>query len=931
MADRQTVYVIACGVLGPEIKHLVREMDLELKLNFLPGKLHNKPDLLRTTLQDAIDKAAEDPLCSRIVVGYGLCGRGTVKIIAPRVPLVFPMIHDCISLFLGSDQAYNEQFFKYPGTYYFTEGWHDEKGQTIQEDGKTVWVGDRAMGCTDLEKKYGKKNGTRLVDFFSSWKSNYQRVAYIDTGVPRRERAIQAAEDMADENKWEFHRLSGNLSLLRKLLTSDCSDDDIVFVPAGHETIYSGVGNCLAFSPVGEDSVTHNGSRQFMSQGSKRRSGIATTARFGLGVDAGGTYTDGVIYDFFERRIVAKNKSLTTRWDFTIGIKNCLAGLKPELLRKAQFVSVSTTLATNAIVEGAGQRVGLLLMGGTRLEGDPAIQHTPKVFIKGRINIRGVESEAVDQEEVRQVAQQMVGQQGVTAFAVSGYGGSINPVHEQLVRDILVEETSMVVCCGHDFSSQLNFVTRAQTAVVNGQVIPRMIGFFGDLDQVLEGYDIRVPIMVVKGDGTLISRKEAMQKPVETVFSGPAASVAGARFLTGLDNAMVVDIGGTTTDSADIVDGEVAVAPEGAVVGDIQTHVRALKMKTVGLGGDSHIKFSDAEFSLGPRRVAPLVWADTVTEAGIESALASIAVHSIRWHEQIVLIALEGGLKFHPTPVEKQIYDILLDSPQTPEQLADSLGVFSARLLQLDRLEQSGLVQRCGLTPTDLLHVKKLFTRWPETPARRMMDILSLGLKKHVDQLTDELLQLVDYKLGLELLSNSVLSGFTRQELDGSPLYSYLSEALLGRKEGRYGIRAVFDHAMIGIGAPSKYFLPGAADMLSAKVIIPEDGDVANALGAVTSSVQVRKRLVVRPDSGGGYVVEGVIDTPRFKALEAAEEWVVSYLIKHLRKDAREAGTNEETVTFDIDDRFASLRDGSSMLLERNISAYVKGCPSLPL
>lgn len=85
--------------------------------------------------------------------------------------------------------------------------------------------------------------------------------------------------------------------------------------------------------------------------------------------------------------------------------------------------------------------------------------------------------------------------------------------------------------------------------------------------------------------------KEAMQKPVETVFSGPAASVAGARFLTGLDNAMVVDIGGTTSDSTDIVGGEVAVAPEVAVVGDIQTHVRALKMKTKGVGWDSHIKF----------------------------------------------------------------------------------------------------------------------------------------------------------------------------------------------------------------------------------------------------------------------------------------------------------------------------------------------------
>lgn len=157
MDDRKTVYLIACGVLGPEIKHLVQSMGLELKMKFLPGKLHNTPDLLRTFLQAAIDEAAEDPLCSRIVIGYGLCGKGTVSVRATKVPLVFPQIHDCIALFLGSDRAYKEQFAKYPGTYYFTEGWHDEKEQRKKEHGKAVWVGDRAVGCAELEDRYGKK------------------------------------------------------------------------------------------------------------------------------------------------------------------------------------------------------------------------------------------------------------------------------------------------------------------------------------------------------------------------------------------------------------------------------------------------------------------------------------------------------------------------------------------------------------------------------------------------------------------------------------------------------------------------------------------------------------------------------------------------------------------------------------------------------
>lgn len=932
MNDRKAVYVIACGVLGPEIKHLAKSMGLELKMKFLPGKLHNTPDFLRTSLQTAIDEASEDPFCGRIVVGYGLCGRGTVGVRATKVPLIFPKIHDCIALFLGSDRVYKEQFTKFPGTYYFTEGWYDEKEYRRKEQGKTVWVGDRAVGCAELENRYGKKKGAAVVDFFSSWTSNYQRAAYIDTGITKREKSILSAKEMADEHRWEFQRLAGDLSLLKKLLTSDCSDDEIVFVPIGHKTVYSAAGNCIGSAPENESRDERIcATRQIICTGPDRDSGDKSKVRYGLGVDAGGTYTDGVIYDFLEKKIVVKSKSLTTKWDFSVGINNCLEKLNTGFLPKVEFVSVSTTLATNAIVEGEGQRVGLLLMGGILQNYNARIAHSPKAYIKGAMNIRGVESEAVDPEQVQQVVRQMIEQEGVSAFAVSGYGGSINPAHEQLVRDIIVEGTGLVVCCGHEFSSQLNLVTRAQTAIVNGKVIPRMIGFLKDLDQVLEEYGISVPVMVVKGDGTLISKKTAMQKPVETVFSGPAASVAGARHLTGVDNAMVVDIGGTTTDTADIVDGEVAVSSEGAVVGDVKTHVRALKMKTVGLGGDSHIRFCDGEFTLGPRRVAPLVWAHAEAKGGIDKALASIAVHSVQRQEQIILVALDGTFNFTPTAAEEKIYDLLHDRPKTSEQLARELDIISPRLLRLGRLEQSGLVQRCGLTPTDILHIKNFFNRWPAPPAHRMLEILALALKKEVDQLTEELLQLINYKLCRELLNNSLFDGFSQRELDGSPIYQHIVNGLLGSKEMRYGVQPVFKHTVVGIGAPAAYFLPKAAEMLSAQVIIPEDGDVANALGAVISHVLVRKNLVVRPDSEGMYVVEGVVDNPCFSTLDRAEKWAVSHLTETLRKNAKEAGTSEETVIFNIDDRIAPLKNGSSMFLERNISAHLKGNPDLGL
>lgn len=136
--------------------------------------------------------------------------------------------------------------------------------------------------------------------------------------------------------------------------------------------------------------------------------------------------TDGVIYDFLEQKIVVKSKSLTTKWDFSIGVNNCLEKLDTDLLQKVEFVSVSTTLATNAIVEAEGQRVGLLLMGGILQNHDDRIAHRLKSYIKEAINIRSAESEPVDPGQVRQVVRQMIEREGV---GLSSFGNCPRQSH----------------------------------------------------------------------------------------------------------------------------------------------------------------------------------------------------------------------------------------------------------------------------------------------------------------------------------------------------------------------------------------------------------------------------------------------------------------------------------------------------------------------
>ncbi|SDO55346.1 DUF1638 domain-containing protein [Desulforhopalus singaporensis] len=924
-----TVYFIGCGVLGPDVIHVADELGLHVKRKMLPGGLHNYPGELRSRLQQAIDEVAAEPDCSRIVIGYGLCGRGTVGIAAPGVELVFPKVHDCIALFLGSDRAYKEQFAKFPGTFYLSAGWYREKKRPGEDGKEQVWIGDQAMGCGEITRKYGEKSGKEIIDFFSTWQKNYQRAAFIDTGTPGGAHYREHARAMAEKYGWRYEEITGSLALIKRLLTQQESDDQILVVPPGYVTIYSPIANGLSASTP--SSANDSPDRPRLVVFDELVTGDEPQPRYGLGIDAGGTYTDAAIYDFAQNSIQSKNKSLTTKWNFSLGIDGALGGLDQSVFDKIEMVAVSTTLATNAIVEGEGQQPGLLIMPGPGGIPENLLSHSPKAVISGRISISGKERAPIDPEEVIRAARTMIEHHGVTAFAVSGFGGSVNPAHELEVKKILRQETGMVVCCGHEFSDLLNFAVRAQTAVLNARIIPRMIKFFGELEEVLERRNINAPVMVVKGDGTLMSAAMTWERPVETILSGPAASVAGARLLTGLDEAMVVDIGGTTTDTADLAEGLVEVCETGARVGGFATHVKALDMRTIGLGGDSHIQWQKNQLQLGPRRVAPAVWADLQSAAGLDKALRfleeKLAVTETLLYSQTFFIAMEGEFPFAPSREEQKIYDLLRQRPHCLDELAIKLDLISSRFLNTARLEECGLVQRCGLTPTDLLQVSGRFTRWESTAAERLVNIFSVLTQTTPEQFIGQVFAKFEKDLARELLAKQLSHDVDVDFLNGDKLANHLIESILTGSNRRYKVRFSLEQPIVGIGAPVHYFLPNAGKMLGAEVVIPEDADVANALGAITSNVVIRQQLLIRPDQLGGFNLQGVSGGKRFKSIDEAEAWGVGYLKNEVREQARNAGTSNSVVSIEISDKVVQAGGGTPIFLERRLAAKLVGRP----
>ncbi|MCH8105970.1 MAG: hydantoinase/oxoprolinase family protein, partial [Proteobacteria bacterium] len=307
-----------------------------------------------------------------------------------------------------------------------------------------------------------------------------------------------------------------------------------------------------------------------------------------LGIDTGGTFTDAVLVDD-DKRIVAVQKSLTTRFDLTVGIGDAIASLPANLLEQVTMVSLSTTLTTNSVVEDLGAPVCILLPGynEAQVKQSGLLEILPAhlvIRLEGGFDAVGKEHQALDEDSARTAILKL--QDQVSAFAISSMFGTRNSGHENRLKALVTELTGMPVICGHELASSLGAPRRALTVALNARMVPAIKELIASVKKILERHAIEAPLMIVKGDGSLESAENAVEKPIGTVLSGPAASVIGACELSGLKNAIVVDMGGTTTDVAIIRNGQPELSADGAKIGNWRPMIEAVRVNSVGLGGD---------------------------------------------------------------------------------------------------------------------------------------------------------------------------------------------------------------------------------------------------------------------------------------------------------------------------------------------------------
>ena len=662
---------------------------------------------------------------------------------------------------------------------------------------------------------------------------------------------------------------------------------------------------------------------------------------FILGVDTGGTYTDAVILED-EERVIAFSKALTTHSDLSLGIGSAIQkavkqrNTAPE---KISLVSLSTTLATNALVEGQGDRVALIMIGfkDSDLEKHSifdALKGDPFLVIEGGHNYAGFEKSPLEKNKL---SKWISGIKGVSAYAVCSQFAVRNPEHELEAAEIIRKLTDKPVSLSHQISAKLNGPKRALTAVLNARLIALIDLLIVKAEHVIKSLGILAPLMVVRGDGALISAAQAREKPIETILSGPAASIVGARWLTGETEAIISDIGGTTTDIAVLKGGKPAIDPRGASVGPYRTMVEAVAMYTFGLGGDSEVKLGleglGGDISLGPKRVIPVALAASIEPDLIHQTLDSQLKNETPNDFDARFIrrtraSTEPVLSERDDKVYRRIGEQFYPMSEVVKSRLDLQSVI--------KLVSMGVAQISAVTPSDASHVLGKSNAWDKEAAIKAIDLFARRRNGSGELLAGSTAQMAE-RIVCQLTdqtSSSILEmAFSEEKVD----FGDKPDVLAKHPLIQFGLAGYSDlikvnvgisKKIIGLGASAPTYYPVVGTELNCEVILPEYAGVANAIGAVVGKIVMRESGVISSPSEGKYLVhldgKPVNFTSETEALKVLEEKLTE---KSIQK-AKEAGAENVSVNIDREIKTANI-ENRSVFVEASVLVEASGRPRI--
>ncbi|MCD8148897.1 MAG: hydantoinase/oxoprolinase family protein [Clostridiales bacterium] len=664
----------------------------------------------------------------------------------------------------------------------------------------------------------------------------------------------------------------------------------------------------------------------------------------GIGIDTGGTCTDAVAYDFEKEEILASAKSSTTHEKLEKGIGESLRKLPRELVEQASYLALSTTLATNACVENRGGRVCLVFIGVSKktleenyesygfdgiadmrfLDADPSKRMEPdweafEAMIPEILD--GYDSVAVSQFLPRENngAYEKEARRRLKERSLEREERSPGQMERSAVKiersAMQTERRGITVVCAYEIFKDINVIKRGAGAYLNARLIPVIEEFFAAVHHVLDDMGLSFPLLIMRSDGSLVSEEYSRNYPVETLLCGPTASVKGAMHLAGEEKAVLIDMGGTTSDIALVKDGVPKTNPDGVSVGGWQTFVRGIEIDTFALGGDSHVSYHGRSLMLEPERVMPIsALADqypAVLDA-VETCASRYNGSARPLYEHLLLQRSLSGKESRYTPQELKVCEALTNGPKSIGETAELLGI-DVYQLDTERLEREGILLRSGFTPTDAMVLKgdRTGMAHPEeaaAAARCAAAFIAKCTGRKAEDIADEVYRLVREKLFCNLVRILWKDGHEGKRKCSVPveLESFAKDVFAveydGEQQGFYRNTFSTSAVLLGVGAPVHVFLDDAARALHTMAHVPAYAGVSNALGALlgdacvyeTVPVHVEYEISQWDEEGEAYTVYGDrkelfdnLDDAAARAAELAES--------RAERKVRECGATEIT------------------------------------
>lgn len=657
----------------------------------------------------------------------------------------------------------------------------------------------------------------------------------------------------------------------------------------------------------------------------------------GIGFDTGGTCTDAVLYDLDSKEIIGTGKALTTKYNLEIGIANALDQLPQEYMSQVGSISLSTTLATNACVEDKGCRAKLLLLGSSNDMLD-RLKHIYKDYgmddLSQIVVFEGLPenyfSNAFDPDwdDLERNAKEYFKEcdaVGIVQLFPKANGGRF----ELTALRILKKELTIPLTIAYEFLNETDVLKTIASTLLNARLIPLIVEFIEAVKRVMRLRGIHAPLSIVRSDGTLMSEDMARSCPVETLLCGPAASVIGGCELAHEDSAILLDMGGTTSDIAIIENKQPVMSKNGILIGQWRTAISGLDVTATALGGDSAVRFKNDELYLDAERVIPI----SVLAEEYESVMPALRrvcsrpFPHTRWLHEFYVLQKEIVHKTVYSDFELRVCEVLRDGPLCPEDLALELDT-DIYFMDLTRLIKNGIIMKSGLTPTDMMVIRGDYPRYDPEAAQMTAAYVAMNVKEKAEDMPDLVYEMVEEKM-YKYIARVIMQYqypkqkefFEEESLEGL-LNLFYSQAKLKMQHPELcenlaaELSLTTSIPLLGVGAPTHVFLPKVAKLLGTRAVVPDHAKVANALGAISARMIARADVSITPKyemfSILGYEVPIGFERRLITDLDRAVERGKEEANRIIKDKAKFQGLGEHPeIKIDVEEkRFGSKKSG---------------------